>query len=252
MSVDSLLVRLGLHAAFGFVAQDRLRLILRGTFGWLLNLKKRRGSQRWGIGDVTNDELIGKVKELEERLAKLEAKKTRSGRAKGAVASETKSPGAQVRDAFLGSFRTVFGHDYPGWGARENGMAGQWLKSVPLERALEYALIYPHWKDYAVFKAGHPFSLLVQRYVQLDAHMKRYPEIVNGLIGIKARENVEINDKVKDHESRIYADIQAKPNPLIGGGTQDQIPLTTNGPVLGTCGEPSRPDLRLVSGEKGS
>lgn len=201
---------------------------------------------------MTHDELIGKVAELEERIARLEGPKAKSRTRRPGTLADGPTPVGQIRDAFLGSFRNKFGHDYAGWGARENGMASTWLKSVSLEAALNYTKIYPHWKEQMVTRAGHPFALLVQRYVQLDAHMQRYPDYVRDVIESKARDNVTINDKVKDHEIRLHADAgQAQSNPLIGGGSQGQIQNVTNPAISGQHSEPVRA-LRVVHGEGSS
>lgn len=181
------------------------------------------------------DELRRKIEELESRLERLEKKKT-----KRKPAEEVgESPVARVRDTFLRSFRTVFGHDYAGWGAKENGLITGWLKSIPLDKALMYAQVYPHWKDRVVIQAGHPLHMLTSRYIQLDAHINRYPDVVRALIEARARENIEIGDQVKDHEVRIHADRQKNTNPRLGYGLQDAVQDNTNPPLLGSHSEPS-------------
>lgn len=181
------------------------------------------------------EKLWAAINELQERVTALEATKKKYRK----VGEGEPSGVAMVRETFLRSFSRVFDHAYAGWGAKENALAKSWLTSVPLEKALEYATIYPQWKDKAIVRAGHPFSLLIARYVQLDAHMKRHPKIVADLIAAIARERVEIDSKVGDYESRVWADIQAKRNPLISGGVQDALQNDSEQPVLGTRDEPT-------------
>lgn len=169
------------------------------------------------------DELRREINELEARITALEGKKTRNRKV---VESEPSSV-AVVREAFLRSFRNTFGHDYAGWGAKENSLAKNWLKSVPLERALEYVAIYPKWKDKMIIRNGHPFHLLTGHYVRLDAHMRRYPKLVADLIASMARENVEVNAKVKDYESRAFADIQKEQDSRDGLGFQNPVQIPT-------------------------
>lgn len=112
-------------------------------------------------------DLVKKLEELEGRLTKLEykgAKKKESFVVKG-QAGEV----GMLRDAFLEAYRLEFKRDYPAWGAKENGQAKNWLRSITVHRAMELARLYPKWNDTWVTSQGHPFGILVTQFVKLDA-----------------------------------------------------------------------------------
>lgn len=156
---------------------------------------------------ISIDELTARVEVLEKQLEK----KARPKREKSA---KEDTPGAAVRRQFLESWKARFGNDYPAWGAKENGLAGSWLRSVSLENALLYCKIYPFWdRDSFVIKAGHPFHLLVTKCVQLDADMKRYPEKMKMLAKSQTREKMIVEEHQKQAEVLIHAERIGNPSP---------------------------------------
>lgn len=172
------------------------------------------------------EQILKRLLEIEKRLEKLEKKRTKK---------EHPSAVSEIKGVFLNEYEKKFKHSYPGWGAKENGMAAQWLKSVPLEAALLYAKVYPHWKERRCINAGHPFYLLVQNYVQLEAHIKRHRSLVDDIVNAKARENVEINDRVKDAEVLAHGQrYKNADNQLLADSMQEQIQAPTEPTVPGT------------------
>lgn len=177
------------------------------------------------------EQILKRLEEVEKRLAKLEKKRSTK-----AQPSEV----AEIRGVFLSEYEKRFKHPYVGWGAKENGMAAQWLKSVPFEKALLYAKIYPHWKEKRAIAAGHPFYLLVQNYVQLEAHIRRHKALVDDIIDARARENVEIGSKVKDQEVIHYGNQhKAGSNQSLIDHMQDEIQTHAEPKLLGPRSEPT-------------
>lgn len=121
---------------------------------------------------MTNEELAAKVRELEQRLEKLESKKKPK--------SESDSRVSETRRTFIDAYQAKFKHEYF-WGAKESGLAKTWLKSISLERAKWLIGWFVQWNDPFIVKAGHPFGLLVSNTVKLEAQLargKRYFEQV--------------------------------------------------------------------------
>jgi len=132
---------------------------------------------------------------------------------------------ARVREAFLNSYKSTFGKEYPGWGAPEYGKATQWLKSIPLEKALEYCALYPHWNDPWVTKCGHTFGILVSKYVQLDAWVSRAPQILEKMALGRATERAHLTKLERSAEIKAHDAIRGKSDPrhLVAGGGTVQI-----------------------------
>lgn len=112
-------------------------------------------------------ELLIRVKSLEDRCGELEKQLGKPKRGK-----VPDSGTAQVRKAFVEGYQTKFGHEYH-WGAKENGLAAQWLRSIPFERAIWLIKWYLDWTDTWITKQGHPFGLLVTNVVKLEAVLNR-------------------------------------------------------------------------------
>jgi ribosomal protein L13E len=115
------------------------------------------------------------------------------------------TPTAQIRKSFLDAYRKEFGKDYPGWGAKENSQAANWIRSISLEKALEYCAFYPKWNDPWVTNNGHAFGILVSQYVKLDAWLSRPDQIIAKIAEGKAHERVRIGQAQSLAEVKQYA-----------------------------------------------
>lgn len=104
------------------------------------------------------------------------------------------------------AYRKEFGKEYPGWGAKENGQASGWLKSVSLERALGYCRAYPIWNEPQISRLGHPFGLLIAKYVQLDAWLHHPDQIADKMASGRAYEKVLVTADQNLKEMIEYAD----------------------------------------------
>ena len=131
-----------------------------------------------------------------------------------------------VKNEFLESYKREFGHDYPGWGAKENSQASSWLRSVPIAKAIDLCRLYPKWNDPWVTKQGHPFGILITQYVQLDAWAmsseKRIQKIAEG----KAMENITVKRAIEREETKngIREFVkQARNNSVVPGKDQEQF-----------------------------
>lgn len=200
----------------------------------------------------SNDDIFDLIQDLQAEVAGLKARiseiESRVPKKKKSTKDEP-SEVALIRRAFLESFEKTFGHPYVGLGAKENGMIKTWLKSVPFERALEMSMVYPKWKEKHVVRSGHPFGLLIAKHVELDAHMCRYPQLVQDIIKSRARETVEIIEKSKDFEVKIHAELQNRgpENLRIETGCnlelnqpgEANVPLGTEYEVSGERAEPA-------------
>ena len=159
-----------------------------------------------------------KLDEIEKRLEKLEGKK------------KPKDPGVStIRDTFLQSFKDQFGHEYPGWGAKENGMAKNWLKSVSMDQALLFVRAYVRWKDKFIIQKGHPFGLLVANYVQLDANIKRYPQIMAEIAKASTRDKAMMESISKEEEIRVNVQSRKSRDDLeIGERHSEKLPFSSD------------------------
>jgi hypothetical protein len=108
----------------------------------------------------------------------------------------------KVRDSFLEAYRKEFKRDYPGWGAKENGMVAKWLKSISLEEACRLARLYPMWNDPWVTKQGHPLGILVAQYVQVAAWASGSKQLIQKIAAGRAAENVDLKRAVEFEESK--------------------------------------------------
>ena len=160
------------------------------------------------------EEMREQIKALSERLAVLEdggqGKKKRISRS----SKQEPSSVSKIRDAFLGSFLKAHGHEYPGWGARENGQAANWLRSIPVDKAVAYAAVFPHWKNKRMVTRGHTFSDLITNYVELDAHMNRHKKIVSDIAGAAVMEKFLITNAIEQQEVVEHAKRAANPDHL--------------------------------------
>jgi len=84
-----------------------------------------------------------------------------------------KSDVSIVGKVFRESYKSSYGKEYPGWGAKENGQIKQWLKSISFEQAQRLAKAYPYWNDPFISKRGHPLGLLITNYVGLSTHIEK-------------------------------------------------------------------------------
>lgn len=166
--------------------------------------------------------------DLQLRIEKLEGKKKKAKEPSGVSA---------VRDAFLKSYKLAHKDEYPGWGLPENVQVARWLKSIPIEKALVYAKIYPFWQTNAVVvRAGHPLYMLIRNVVELDAHLKRYPEHVRKIVESRALTNVATKDLQKEAEVKAYgSQIESRSNPAIGNGGIEQIQNEDRKSLPGPC-----------------
>jgi hypothetical protein len=115
---------------------------------------------------------------------------------------KSSAPVAELRNAFLESYKAEFKRDYPGWGAKENGMAAKWLKSISLENAKRLCALYPKWNDPWVTKQGHPLGILMAQYVQLDAWAQSSKHLIQKIAAGKAAENIDLKRAVDFEESK--------------------------------------------------
>ena len=150
---------------------------------------------------------------------------------------------SQVKKAFLESYKKEFKRDYPGWGAKENGMASKWLKSVSLDDAKRLCDLYPKWNDPWVTKQGHPLGILMAQYVQLDAWAQSTPQLIKKIAAGKAAENVDLKRAVDFEEMKrglkhTATRQQTIENPSSIGRLQKPIPLPTTQRILGERGDP--------------
>lgn len=169
--------------------------------------------------------LTARVEELEGEVHELKAKKRKPRSKKDSTGGTGKTATAEVRAAFLEAYEKQFGHSYPCWGARENGLCSNWLKSIPLEKALDLVLVYMNFKDPFVVKSGHPFYLLVQKTVEIEAATKRYPQIWETIAKFKAQLNTYTKQIQDSEEVAIHARIEAghSSSPSLGHEGQKQI-----------------------------
>lgn len=109
------------------------------------------------------DKILSSIENLTKRVEALEEKKPKKERL-----GEQTAVG-KVRTQFLYWYEKKYGRPYVGWGAKENGQAASWLRSVSLETALTLCEFYFKWPDARAVQAAHSFSMLVVRYVELNA-----------------------------------------------------------------------------------
>lgn len=108
--------------------------------------------------------------------------------------SDEKSPIAEVGQAFKTAYEKKFKQPYPAWGAKENGMIKNWLKSVSLEHALKLCSIYPLWTDPFIVNQGHTLNLLVTQHIKLWTDYTRAHEKTQAIENHK-----ESKQEIKDH-----------------------------------------------------
>jgi len=158
------------------------------------------------------EEMREQIKALSERLAVLEAGGPVKKKRISPSSKQEPSSVSKIRDAFLGSFLKAHGHEYPGWGARENGQAANWLRSIQVEKAVAYATVFPHWKNKRMVTRGHTFSDLIVNYVELDAHMNRHMKIVSDIAGAAVMEKFLITNAIEQQEVVEHAKRAANPD----------------------------------------
>jgi len=130
---------------------------------------------------------------------------------------------AKIKEAFLLAYSKKFKQDYLGWGPKEYGQTRNWLKSVPLERAIELCVLYPNWTDPFVTKSGHPFSLLVTQHVKLWTDYTRARSKVEGVAQYKdAQEEIKTRVAV----SRIGNEYRAEGLPFSSNLQKEGAPIS--------------------------
>tara|TARA_R110000868_G_scaffold62962_2_gene189933 strand:- start:1446 stop:2384 length:939 start_codon:yes stop_codon:yes gene_type:complete len=164
------------------------------------------------------------------------------------------APVAELRDAFLESYRNEFKREYPGWGAKENGMAAKWLKSISLENAKRLCALYPKWNDPWVTKQGHPLGILMAQYVQLDAWAQSSKQLILKIAAGKAAESVDLKRAIDSEEMKrgLAAKIQQRQRSDLGRSgripgqlslaTEERIPAIDGDPFSGDIFDPPRED----------
>lgn len=152
------------------------------------------------------------------------------------------APVAELRDAFLEAYRKEFKRDYPGWGAKENGMASKWLKSVSLENAKRLAALFPKWNDPWVTKQGHPLGILVAQYVQLDAWAQSSKHLIQKIAAGKAAESVDLKRAIDFEENKrgLNYTIQQQERESLADSRefQEQLPFRSSKGIPSIHGDP--------------
>lgn len=169
-------------------------------------LQETRGGKR----EAKNVEVAGEGRREKIRSKEVEKKEKEINILRGG--SKDPTPASQIRSCFLEAYQKEFGKEYPGWGAKEFGQAASWLRSVPLQKALDYCRLYPQWNDPWVSKQGHPFGILVAQYVKLDAWNDRPQQLVDKMVLGRAREKVLGEQKRTLVEMRMHGEIQEQQN----------------------------------------
>lgn len=153
------------------------------------------------------------------------------------------TPVTLVKNAFLESYRKEFKREYAGWGAKENGQAANWLKSVSLESAKRLCELYPQWNDPTVTRSGHPFGFLVSQYVQLDAWAHNPKQLIRKIAAGKAAENVDLKRAVDFEEMKrglkhTATKQQAIEDLSAARRVQKPIPISAAQGILGESRDP--------------
>lgn len=144
---------------------------------------------RGGKREAKVEQKGGRREKREERSKMLEERSKNNIQPKVANAPSSVS---QIRNCFLENFKKRYGYDYPQWGAKENGQAATWLKSISLGRALELIPAYLGWNKPFFVERGHPFGLLIASTPQLvtdinsvrskESSKKAFVEAVKGAV----------------------------------------------------------------------
>lgn len=138
----------------------------------------------------------------------------RDGRVKSKTSTPTAravslpTPVTEIKNFFFDSYRKEFNREYPGWGAKENTQAKNWLRSVSLEKAKELIELYPKWNKPFVVKTGHPFGLLTTDYVELEAWAKGHKQLVQKIAKGTAVQTIEVKRAVEKEEMNHAAEIR--------------------------------------------
>jgi hypothetical protein len=144
--------------------------------------------------------------------------------------SSNQSSVSKIREQFLACYKKTYGRDYPGWGAKENKQAENWLKSCPLEKALVLCRFWPEWKDVHATKAAHPFGMLVSRWIALDAWVQDANAQSYRIACAKVAEKLAIAKAEEIFSVRTYAE-QAKRNNQISDEYRGQIQDSTSSTI---------------------
>lgn len=139
------------------------------------------------------DEVIALLREIRDLLRD-------KPKIKGPRVYDELSPATQIRRAYFEAFEREFGTKPIGWGARENGQATQWVKSIPLQDALRLTALYPSWDDPYVSRAGHPFNLLIAKWASLDAWSTRADKLIDKVARGQAMEQIAVRRRGEEKE----------------------------------------------------
>lgn len=138
---------------------------------------------------------------------------------------------AEVREAFFKAFHEEFGREPAGWGAKENAMCSNWLKSVSKEKAILLASVYPKWNDPWVTKNGHPFGILVAQYNSVDAWFHNPKTLIKKIAAGRAVESIDVKEAVKEEEQRRadgrFLESKLQRNPTLGRAGLQAVPDKT-------------------------
>lgn len=175
--------------------------------------------------------LVARIVTLEDRVRELEEKKKPKKAPTGV---------SEVRDTFLKSFESFHGHPYAGWSAKENAQAAMLIRAVSLEKAIQYAKIYPTWLNQFAVKSGHPFGLLLKSYVELESDLKRRAAKLAMMAEGKIKDKMEMEEAQKEREVHARA-IQARHHEgsrQVGHAVVGQIPHAPDSKLPGPGDRP--------------
>ena len=189
------------------------------------------------------EELIERIKLLEARVEKLEGKKK--------PAKGTTSVG-QIREIFLKAYAVQFKHEYTGWGAKENGLASNWLKSVSFDKACWLIKWYMVWHDQYVTREGHPFHLLTMQSVKLESQLQRGGKYFEQVAASQVAHKENIGREATKQEVMVHAQrSRTKDNLRVGFGGVGELQEPARQGVLGESTGTDRREVRHGDGKEG-
>jgi hypothetical protein len=147
-----------------------------------------------------------------------------------------------VRNAFLSAYERCFASAYPAtFSGKEYRQIDSWLKSVSLEQALEYCRVWPEWNDPWVTERGHAFGLLITKYIELDAWMKRPGQMIEKIAIGRATKKAQLTDIQRLAEIKAYAAMDKEPNSKHLSGGSEGLPGSSQNGILEHSREGDRP-----------